>query len=149
MECKNDPTGGVPYWDPTYDHLIQPFPECVLLRKYSLICRLSLQTFARQIFLFYFPSIIMQANCFIMYLIDMFLEHSHTYAGCCEFALDKRIFNDYLSNYPELKIFAIFPISHKELAFISSNIFKGGNKLYSVFRQMHSIFENQRVINNL
>ena len=52
MECKNDPTGGVPYWDPTYDHLIQPFPECVLLRKYSFICHLSLQTFARQIFLF-------------------------------------------------------------------------------------------------
>ena len=37
MECKNDPTGGVPYWDPTYDHLIQPFPECVILRKYSFM----------------------------------------------------------------------------------------------------------------
>jgi hypothetical protein len=31
MECKNDPTGGSPYWDPNYDHLISPFPECITL----------------------------------------------------------------------------------------------------------------------
>ena len=37
MECKNDPTGGVPYWDPNYDHLISPFPECVTLRKYYIL----------------------------------------------------------------------------------------------------------------
>ena len=39
MECKNDPTGGIPYWEPSYDHLIQPFPECIKLRKYIfLVC---------------------------------------------------------------------------------------------------------------
>ena len=36
MECKNDPSGGVPYWFPSYDHQIQPFPECVILRKYFI-----------------------------------------------------------------------------------------------------------------
>ena len=33
MECKNDPTGGAPYWDPLYDHKISPFPSCITLRK--------------------------------------------------------------------------------------------------------------------
>ena len=33
MECKNDPSGGVPFWEPNYSHDISPFPECVTLRK--------------------------------------------------------------------------------------------------------------------
>ena len=42
MECKNDPTGGSPYWDPNYDHLISPFPECITLRKYFIFLILML-----------------------------------------------------------------------------------------------------------
>ena len=34
MECKNDPEGGNPFWEPNYSHDISPFPECVKFRKY-------------------------------------------------------------------------------------------------------------------
>ena len=70
MECKNDPTGGVPYWDPTYDHLIQPFPECVFLRKYfNEFIFLERKVSIQENF-----SIIMKANCFVMYLINNLLH---------------------------------------------------------------------------
>ena len=42
LTCINDPTGGSspPYWDPPYDHVFNPFPKCVPMRKYwySLNC---------------------------------------------------------------------------------------------------------------
>ena len=70
MECKNDPTGGVPYWDPTYDHLIQPFPECVFLREYFNDFKFQVRKVSiKEIF-----SIIMKANCFAMYLINELLQ---------------------------------------------------------------------------
>ena len=36
LTCINDPTGGSspPYWDPPYDHVTNPFPKCVPMRKY-------------------------------------------------------------------------------------------------------------------
>ena len=63
MECKNDPTGGVPYWDPTYDHLIQPFPECVILRKYSFMIEFVYKGLYHKVTI-PFPKSIMIANCF-------------------------------------------------------------------------------------
>ena len=35
LKCVNDPYGGPPYWIPPYDHDANPFPKCVLLRKYN------------------------------------------------------------------------------------------------------------------
>ena len=34
--CVNDPYGGPPYWFPLYDHDINPFPKCVVVRKYHI-----------------------------------------------------------------------------------------------------------------
>ena len=34
MVCVNDPSGGPPFWNPSFDHEINPFPPCVNLRKY-------------------------------------------------------------------------------------------------------------------
>ena len=35
LTCKNNPDPGAPpYWEPPYDHLINPFPECVYIREY-------------------------------------------------------------------------------------------------------------------
>jgi hypothetical protein len=34
LSCINDPNGGPPFWDPPYDHEINPFPICEVLRKY-------------------------------------------------------------------------------------------------------------------
>ena len=36
MMCINDPDGGSPIWSPPYDAVINPFPPCVVLRKYCL-----------------------------------------------------------------------------------------------------------------
>ena len=38
MTCKNnrDPSAP-PFWDPPYDHLVNPFPECVFIREYFSI----------------------------------------------------------------------------------------------------------------
>ena len=33
MKCTQDPQGGAPSFQPFYDHLINPFPECVFFRK--------------------------------------------------------------------------------------------------------------------
>ena len=63
MECKNDPTGGVPYWDPTYDHLIQPFPECVILRKYSFMVEFVYKGLYHKVTIPFLKST-MIANCF-------------------------------------------------------------------------------------
>ena len=38
MKCTQDPQGGAPSFQPFYDHLINPFPECVFFRKYSVYC---------------------------------------------------------------------------------------------------------------
>lgn len=36
LVCVNDPFGGSPYWIPPYDHDANPFPPCVILRKYAV-----------------------------------------------------------------------------------------------------------------
>jgi hypothetical protein len=36
MTCINDPDGGSPVWNPPYDAVINPFPPCVILRKYYI-----------------------------------------------------------------------------------------------------------------
>ena len=36
LVCKNGANDAPPFWDPPYDHEINPFPECVFLRKYTL-----------------------------------------------------------------------------------------------------------------
>ena len=35
MKCTQDPQGGAPSFQPFYDHLINPFPECVFFRKWE------------------------------------------------------------------------------------------------------------------
>ena len=36
LVCRNGANDAPPFWDPPYDHDINPFPECVYLREYSL-----------------------------------------------------------------------------------------------------------------
>ena len=41
LTCINDPhatptRAEPPYWDPPFDHLNNPFPKCVIQRKYRL-----------------------------------------------------------------------------------------------------------------
>ncbi len=33
MKCVNDESGGPPFWKPSYDHEINPFPDCENLRE--------------------------------------------------------------------------------------------------------------------
>ena len=35
LVCTNGANDAPPFWNPPYDHDINPFPECVYLRKYS------------------------------------------------------------------------------------------------------------------
>ena len=42
LVCKNGANDAPPYWDPPYDHLVNPFPECVVLREYILAMLLLL-----------------------------------------------------------------------------------------------------------
>ena len=35
LVCTNGANDAPPFWNPPYDHDINPFPECVFLRKYS------------------------------------------------------------------------------------------------------------------
>ena len=38
LTCRNNPDPGAPpFWDPPYDHLINPFPECVFIREYFFV----------------------------------------------------------------------------------------------------------------
>ena len=37
QECVNDPEGGAPYWDPPFDHDVNPFPSCVKSGKNTSI----------------------------------------------------------------------------------------------------------------
>ena len=37
LVCKNGANDAPPYWDPPYDHLVNPFPECVFIREYILV----------------------------------------------------------------------------------------------------------------
>ena len=34
LVCRNGLNDAPPFWDPPYDHLINPFPECVFIREY-------------------------------------------------------------------------------------------------------------------
>ena len=36
LVCRNGLNDAPPFWDPPYDHLINPFPECVFIREYLL-----------------------------------------------------------------------------------------------------------------
>ena len=42
LVCKNGANDAPPYWDPPYDHLVNPFPECVFLREYMFVFLLLL-----------------------------------------------------------------------------------------------------------
>ena len=43
LTCKNDDTGGAPYWVPPYDHDGNPFPKCVKLGKYDVKIRVRIE----------------------------------------------------------------------------------------------------------
>ena len=38
VTCKTDPTSNQPYFDPPYDHLNNPFPECELVETTCKYC---------------------------------------------------------------------------------------------------------------
>ena len=42
LVCKNGANDAPPYWDPPYDHLVNPFPECVFLREYIFVALFSM-----------------------------------------------------------------------------------------------------------
>ena len=37
LVCRNGANDAPPFWDPPYDHLINPFPECVFIREYFFV----------------------------------------------------------------------------------------------------------------